>query len=400
MSTSSTRGRDTRGRGRGRRGARAESLASDTIPVVDASETLASPTTDSGTRPYDRMTGDDALSQAMLLILERVARPNTGTGGRGSVSERLQSNRAEVFRGISRVAPNVAEYWLEATERIIDDLDCTAEQKLKGAISLLREEAYQWWLTVKEGTQLKRITWEFFKSAFQGKYVGASYVDARRKEFLNLTQGDRIVATEYERCVRFEDGLRDSLRVLIAPQRERDFAVLVEKAKIAEDVKRTECQSWEKKMSKNKIDLKPSNSDQRHKKSARADGPVRAEAPVAAVRLQPCVDYGKSNYGEYWKRIEACLRYGSMEHHLRECHRRPDYGQTTGTDNIQPPRGGQQPARGRSNGMGRGRGAPDRGMGHAEARQPALVYAACRREDGDAPEVDVGTYFSHAVLFT
>ncbi|XP_017644393.1 uncharacterized protein LOC108485044 [Gossypium arboreum] len=169
------------------------------------------------------MDGDDALSQAMLRILERVARPNTGTGGRGSVSERLRSNGAEIFRGISGVAPNVAEYRLKAMERIMDDLDCTAEQKLKGAISLLREEAYQWWLTVKKGTQLERITWEFFKSAFQGKYVGASYVDARRKEFLNLTQGDQsvaeyeaeflrlsryargIVATEYEHCVQFKD---------------------------------------------------------------------------------------------------------------------------------------------------------------------------------------------------
>ena len=107
---------------------------------------------------------------------------------------------------------------------------------------LLRDEAYQWWLTVKEGTQPDQLTWEFFKTAFQGKYVGASYVEARRREFLNLTQGDRsvaeyeaeflrlsryacgMVATEYERCIRFEDGLRDTLRVLLAPQRDRDSA--------------------------------------------------------------------------------------------------------------------------------------------------------------------------------
>ena len=91
---------------------------------------------------------------------------------------------------------------------------------------------------MKEGSQPEWVTWEFFKAGFQGKYVGASYVDARRKEFLNLTQGNKSVAkyeaeclhlsryarvmeaTDYERCVRFEDGLRDSLRVLIAPQRE------------------------------------------------------------------------------------------------------------------------------------------------------------------------------------
>ena len=64
------------------------------------------------------------------------------------------------------MASNVAKYWLEATERIMEDLDCSPEQKLKGAVSLLREKAYQWWLTVKEGTQPERVTWEFFKTAF------------------------------------------------------------------------------------------------------------------------------------------------------------------------------------------------------------------------------------------
>lgn len=104
---------------------------------------------------------------------------------------------------------------------------------------------------MKEGTQQERDTWEFFKTALKGKYVRASYVDARRKEFLNLTQENIsvveyeveflrfsryarvMVSTDYEHCVRFKEGLRDSLRVLIAPQRERVFSELVEKAKIA-----------------------------------------------------------------------------------------------------------------------------------------------------------------------
>ena len=79
----------------------------------------------------------------------------------------------------------------------MDDLDYTFEQKLKGVVSLLQDEAYQCWLTVKEGTQPDRLTWEFFKTAFQGKYVGTSYVDAWRREILNLFQGDKSVA-EYK----------------------------------------------------------------------------------------------------------------------------------------------------------------------------------------------------------
>ena len=74
--------------------------------------------------------------------MERVVGASKGNKIRGSISERLRANGAEIFRGVSGVAPNVAEYWLEATEQIMDDLDCSVEQKLKGAISLLRDEAY------------------------------------------------------------------------------------------------------------------------------------------------------------------------------------------------------------------------------------------------------------------
>ncbi|XP_052489842.1 uncharacterized protein LOC128042515 [Gossypium raimondii] len=63
-------------------------------------------------------------------------------------------------------------------------------------------------------------------------------------KFLRLSHyAHGTVLTEYKLCVRFEDGLKDNLRVLIAPQRERDFAVLVDKVKITKEVKRTEWQN-------------------------------------------------------------------------------------------------------------------------------------------------------------
>ncbi|XP_052486293.1 uncharacterized protein LOC105765935 [Gossypium raimondii] len=206
------------------------------MPNLDTSETPVSPATEAGSQ--SRLTGDDALSQAMLRVLERVAGPHFGSEGRGSVTERLQSNGAKLFRGVTRVAPTMAECWLEATERIMNDIDCTLKQKLKSTVSLLLDEAYQWWLSVEEDSEPDRLNWGFFKTTFHGKYVGESYVNARRREFMNLMQGDRslaeyeaeflrlsryaqgMVASEYEKCVRFEDGLRDKLRVLIAPQRE------------------------------------------------------------------------------------------------------------------------------------------------------------------------------------
>ncbi|KHG01233.1 Fructose-1,6-bisphosphatase class 1 [Gossypium arboreum] len=202
MSTRVARGR---GRGRGQDSARARSLSSGHMPAVDAPVPPAT-----GVESHDRGAGDDALSQAMLRVLERVAGAST--------------------------APNMAKYWLEATKRIMDDLDCSIEQKLKGAVSL-----------------------------------------------------------------------------------------------------------------------------------ARVEEPVRA-VPANVVRPQVCRDCGKGlsieNRSDSNCRTEGC---------------------STVRGGLQPPRGHRQGREG--NGNGRGRGAPGRGVENVEARQPALVYAARHREEGDALDV-------------
>ena len=108
------------------------------------------------------------------------------------------------------------------------------------------------------------------------------------------------MATEYERSVRFEDGLRDELRILIAPQRERRFAALVEKAKIAEEVKLTERQNREKDRPRFKRDFRPSSAANRNVKRARMEELVRA-VPVNTYRPQACRDCGKVHMGECWK---------------------------------------------------------------------------------------------------
>ncbi|XP_016700040.1 uncharacterized protein [Gossypium hirsutum] len=165
------------------------------MPNLDTSETLVLPATE--TRSQSQSAEDDALSQAMLTVLERVSRPHSRSRGRELITKQLRTNRAKLFRGVTGVAPTMAKYWLEATKRIMNNIDCTSEQKVKGAVYLLHGEAYRWWLSVEEVTQPDRLNWDYFKTAFKGKYVGASYIDTRKREFMNLTQCDKSVA-EYE----------------------------------------------------------------------------------------------------------------------------------------------------------------------------------------------------------
>ncbi|KAA3464322.1 reverse transcriptase [Gossypium australe] len=389
----SSRGRDRRGRGRGRMAVsepvRSGQGSDNEIPPPPPPPTF-------GVGQQDQ-TGGESVSQAVLRVLEMMAGAGRGTGARKSVPERLRANGAEIFRGVSGVGPSTVEYWLESTKRIMDDLDFSAEEKLKGIISLLRDESYQWWLTIRDGAIAEDLTWEFFRAAYQRKYIGASYVDAQRKAFLNLVQGNKtvaeyeaeflrlsryargIVGTKYERCVRFEDRLRDELRMMIAPQQEREFAVLVEKAKVAEG-KRT--------------------------RYGGSDQAARPATTAANTQWPPrCAWCGKSHTGECWNGNRGCFECGFVTHRVRDCPKKAARLRSEGQERPLNRRDNQQPPRVRGagrggNGAGRGRGALSGGTGGTEARQPGLVYATRRQEVGDAPDVITGMFLIFGVPYS
>ncbi|KAA3466561.1 Zinc finger CCHC domain-containing 8 [Gossypium australe] len=124
---------------------------------------------------------------------------------------------------------------------------------------------------------------------------------------------------EHESCVRFEDGLRDDLRVLIAPQREREFAVLVEKAKIAEEVKRTEKLNQDRDRGGNNRNFGSSGATRRTQKRPRPDGPKQEEKLVAANHTPKYARCGKFHAGECWAGSGKCFRCGSTDHQVRNC---------------------------------------------------------------------------------
>ncbi|KAA3473724.1 DNA/RNA polymerases superfamily protein [Gossypium australe] len=385
----SSRGRGRRGRGRGRmtvsEPVRSGQGSENEVPLPPPPPTFRAEEQD--------QTGGEAVSQAVLRVLEMVAGAGGNLGARKSVPERLRSNGAEVFRGVSGVAPSAAEYWLESTERIMDDLDLTEEEKLKGAVSLLKDEAYQWWLTVRDGATVDDLTWEYFKTTYQKKYVGTSYTDAQRKAFLGLVQGTKSVSeyeAEFLRLSRYARGI-------VSTEHERcvrEFSSLVEKAKVVEGIKEAVRQSYSR--NNQKRGFGSAGSSGSVQKKARPSGPNQAARPTTTnQRSTQCNRCGKTHWGGCWTGDRGCFECGSLEYRVRDCPRKLAKNQPEGQNRTQDRNVG--PQRGRGNGRGnngpnRGRGTQGRGSGNTEARQPGLVYAARRREEGDALDVITGTF--------
>ena len=113
---------------------------------------------------------------------------------------------------------------------------CTSEEKFDYAVSLLQSDAYDWWETVPNSTvQPPILTWDDFLRDFRDKYMPEVYRDERQREFLTLRQGNMsvakyevkftqlshyvlaIVATERDKCRRFEEGLKYDIQSKITP---------------------------------------------------------------------------------------------------------------------------------------------------------------------------------------
>ncbi|KAL0313197.1 UNVERIFIED_CONTAM: hypothetical protein Sradi_5719000 [Sesamum radiatum] len=160
--------------------------------------------------------------------------------------ERIRKMGATEFEGT--LDPEVAERWWEKTEDGMNLLNCTIENRLKYVVSLFTGDALIWWRSIKRAFEPQEITWTEFQKEFNDKYRPKMYRDRKKMEFLNLVQGDEqtvaeyelrfaalakyapeVVATQEDRCYRFEQGLRPEIKRGLAI-RISNFKTLVESA--------------------------------------------------------------------------------------------------------------------------------------------------------------------------
>ncbi|XP_042448976.1 uncharacterized protein LOC122033890 [Zingiber officinale] len=86
---------------------------------------------------------------------------------------------------------------------IYDFMQLTDADKVMCTIFMLRDDARAWWEGARLIVDLTTLTWADYKEIFYGKYFTADNRTRLAREFLELRQGDLIVA-EYVR--RFERG--------------------------------------------------------------------------------------------------------------------------------------------------------------------------------------------------
>ncbi|KAA3484559.1 Protein MCM10 [Gossypium australe] len=90
---------------------------------------------------------------------------------------RIPKQRAEEFRASKDDDLERAEFWLENTIRVFDELSCTPEECMKCVGSLLKDSAYQWWNTLVSVVPREKVKWEFFQEEFRKKYISQRFFD-------------------------------------------------------------------------------------------------------------------------------------------------------------------------------------------------------------------------------
>ena len=80
-----------------------------------------------------------------------------------------------------------AEFWLEKLESALNEVRCPMNQKATCVVSLLQGATYDWWMLVMRNPLLPDpVTWDYFVTEFNMKYVTNGYKESKWKQFLTL----------------------------------------------------------------------------------------------------------------------------------------------------------------------------------------------------------------------
>ncbi|KAH7569584.1 hypothetical protein JRO89_XS06G0198700 [Xanthoceras sorbifolium] len=141
--------------------------------------------------------------------------------------------------------PDSAYAWLNDLERIFEVMGCSDEQKFSFATFLLKDRAYDSWLSMKRKNPVE-VSWNEFKRLFNAHFCPSFYQNLKMNEFYKLVHGSmtmdayeknftelsratpHIVENEVNRCKKFEESLKHEIKTYVSATEHTEYGKLVE----------------------------------------------------------------------------------------------------------------------------------------------------------------------------
>lgn len=97
--------------------------------------------------------------------------------------DKIRKYGAEEFRATTEDDPERAEFWLENTIRVLDELPYTPAKCLKCAVSLLNDSTYQWWNMLILLCQKNKLLGNFSKLNLEISISARGFLIRNRRNF-------------------------------------------------------------------------------------------------------------------------------------------------------------------------------------------------------------------------
>ncbi|VFQ69515.1 unnamed protein product [Cuscuta campestris] len=286
------------------------------------------------------------------------------------------------------------------------------------ASQLLRKEAYEWWKRTDEsaGTP-KPWTWAHFEWAFKQEYIPKRFSEERRKEFVELEQGDMtlpeyrqkftklakfaqtLVNTPTDRIEEFRKKLRPDLRSRVSVLTTVDFAEAYDLIARA-DSDLSACIEYLKTNNVSSSTHRPTGSASKGKRPFQEPsnshiskkGKFVQTQSMASVdkskkrRYPTCEHCGGNHPGECWLKQGLCLGCGKPGHFRKECPTNP--GEPYPPAPVVSQAASARPAPSQRSTAGSN---PAKNQNQQQGRAPARTYAMKTRIE-ENPDVIQGMF--------